>query len=201
MRSNSCFTQSSALTTVPDSSLSLPDGCTFRPLQESELNLLWSIDRSERIDGLYELRDGVLHKQAADIDLRGWPEGDPEKYHPEHEDAFHRGSWFMGVFKGNTLLAAVGLDSLPLGPQGDWRQLFFLHVSQSLRGQGMGVWLLDQAKKQAVEWGAKAVYASATPSVNTVDFYMAHGFEIASEPDPRLFELDPEDIHLLCSVA
>ncbi|MBY6345874.1 GNAT family N-acetyltransferase [Providencia rettgeri] len=186
---------------MPDSSLSLPDGCTFRPLQESELNLLWSIDRSERIDGLYELRDGVLHKQAADIDLCGWPEGDPEKYHPEYEDAFHRGSWFMGVFKGNTLLAAVGLDSLPLGPQGDWRQLFFLHVSQSLRGQGMGVWLLDQAKKQAAEWGAKAVYASATPSVNTVDFYMAHGFEIAPEPDPRLFELDPEDIHLLCSVA
>ncbi|USP48403.1 GNAT family N-acetyltransferase [Alcaligenes faecalis] len=177
---------------------SLASGLSLRPLQETELNLLWSIDRSERIDGLYELRDGVLHKQAADIDLRGWPEGDPEKYHPEHEDAFHRGSWFMGVFKGDTLLAAVGLDSLPLGPQGDWRQLFFLHVSQSLRGQGMGVWLLDQAKKQAVEWGAKAVYASATPSVNTVDFYMAHGFEIAPEPDPRLFELDPEDIHLLC---
>ncbi len=180
---------------------SLPSGLTLRPLQETELNLLWSIDRSERIDGLYELRDGVLHRQTVDIDLRGWPEGDPEKYHPEHEQALHRGAWFMGVFDGDTLLAAAGLDRLPLGPRGDWRQLFFLHVSQSLRGKGIGIYLLEQAKQQTLAWGAKAVYASATPSLNTVDFYRAHGFVIAPEPDPRLFELDPEDIHLLCVLA
>ncbi|EJC61941.1 hypothetical protein QWA_13112 [Alcaligenes faecalis subsp. faecalis NCIB 8687] len=176
-------------------------GLTLRPLSETELNWVWSIDRSEQIEALYEWREGVLHKQEVAIDLRGWLEGDPEKYHPEHEEAFHRGAWFMGVFKDDRLVAAVGLDRLPLGPQGDWRQLFFLHVSQALRGQGMGACLLDQAKKQAILWGAKAVYVSATPSVNTVDFYRAQGFVIAPEPDPRLFALDPEDIHLLCHLA
>ncbi|WP_276310457.1 hypothetical protein [Alcaligenes faecalis] len=29
----------------------------------------WSIDRSERIDGRYKLRNGVLHKQAVDTGI------------------------------------------------------------------------------------------------------------------------------------
>ncbi len=168
-----------------------------RLLGADELGLLWGIDRSEHIKGLYELRDGRLNLQPADIDLQGWPEGDQEKYQPEHEDALGRGAWVLGVFEEHRLVAAVGLDSLPLGPQGDWRQLFFLHVSQSMRGEGLGRWLLEQAKQQARIRGAKALYVSATPSVRTVDFYLAQGFVLAPEPDPRLYELDPEDIHLL----
>jgi hypothetical protein len=37
---------------------------------------------------------------------------------------------------------------------------------------------------------------SATPSVNTVDFYRRRGYEPTAEPLPELFELEPEDVHL-----
>lgn len=37
---------------------------------------------------------------------------------------------------------------------------------------------------------------SATPPVNTVQFYTRRGFAPAAEPLPALYALEPEDIHL-----
>ena len=38
---------------------------------------------------------------------------------------------------------------------------------------------------------------SATPSENTVRFYRGRGFEPMEEPFAELFELEPEDAHML----
>ncbi len=37
---------------------------------------------------------------------------------------------------------------------------------------------------------------SATPSANTVRFYLNRGFAPMDEPLPELLELEPEDIHM-----
>jgi hypothetical protein len=37
---------------------------------------------------------------------------------------------------------------------------------------------------------------SATPSENTVRFYLGRGFEPMREPFAELFELEPEDVHM-----
>jgi hypothetical protein len=37
---------------------------------------------------------------------------------------------------------------------------------------------------------------SATPSLNTVRFYIGQGYAPMEEPLPELFALEPEDIHL-----
>ena len=37
---------------------------------------------------------------------------------------------------------------------------------------------------------------SATPSENTVRFYMDRGFGLMAQPLPELFELEPEDVHM-----
>ena len=50
--------------------------------------------------------------------------------------------------------------------------------------------------KRARNMGAKKLYISATPSKHTVDFYIGLGCKIASEINPELFKLEPEDIHL-----
>jgi hypothetical protein len=44
------------------------------------------------------------------------------------------------------------------------------------------------------------LYISATPSQNTVDFYLKRGCQVTGDPDPELWELEPEDIHLVCEV-
>jgi hypothetical protein len=43
---------------------------------------------------------------------------------------------------------------------------------------------------------ARRLYISATPSENTVNFYLRQGCVLARQIDPELFELEPEDIHL-----
>ncbi|MHB0442614.1 GNAT family N-acetyltransferase, partial [Klebsiella pneumoniae] len=42
------------------------------------------------------------------------------------------------------------------------------------------------------------LYISSIPNKNTVDFYLAQGCRLADKPDPALFALEPEDIHLVC---
>ena len=37
---------------------------------------------------------------------------------------------------------------------------------------------------------------SATPSENTVRFYLRRGFAPMADPFPELFELEPEDVHM-----
>jgi hypothetical protein len=45
--------------------------------------------------------------------------------------------------------------------------------------------------------GARKLYVSATPSVSAVGFYRNRGFELAEEVNKELFELEPEDIHMI----
>ena len=75
-------------------------------------------------------------------------------------------------------------------------QLEFFHVSRPYRKTGLGSALFERAKVAAVAFGARGLYISATPSENTVDFYRSRGAELVTEPDPELFALEPEDIHL-----
>jgi len=62
----------------------------------------------------------------------------------------------------------------------------------------LGTQLFERAKAAARERGARRLYISASPSENTVNFYLRLGCEVAAAPDPELFELEPEDIHLEC---
>jgi GNAT superfamily N-acetyltransferase len=76
-------------------------------------------------------------------------------------------------------------------------QLSHLYVSRAYRGRGVGMQLFEAAVSRAREAGASALYVSATPTENTVDFYLSRGCVLAPEPDPRLLAAEPDDIHLL----
>jgi len=49
---------------------------------------------------------------------------------------------------------------------------------------------------KARELGARRLYISATPSENTVRFYLRRGCRVTDEVDAALFDLEPDDIHL-----
>jgi hypothetical protein len=57
--------------------------------------------------------------------------------------------------------------------------------------------LFEAAVSLAREAGANALYVSATPTENTVDFYLGRGCVLALEPDASLLAAEPHDIHLL----
>jgi predicted N-acetyltransferase YhbS len=173
---------------------------TERELTRAEIGLIWSIDRSEVIDNIYVLRDGRLVLKPDYFDMLGWPEGEADKYTPLLVECFDRGGWFYGMFDGESLVGMAALDSKPIGKAHDWLQLKMLHVGSAYRKHGIGRRLFELAKARAKAMGARALYVSATPSENTIQFYLRRGCVIAAEPEPALFELEPEDIHLVCAV-
>lgn len=174
---------------------------TFRALTRDEIPLIWNIDRAEVIDGLYVLVDGRLELQDYHFEAHGWPPGEAEQYTPILLDCFDAGGWFCGAFEGDVLLGITVLEGRFIGRERDMLQLKFLHVSRQARGRGLGVELFERSRAVARERGAKRLYVSATPSRHTIDFYLRRGCYVTQEPDPDLFALEPEDIHLECAIA
>lgn len=170
----------------------------LRPLARAEISLIWTIDRAETIDGIYTLVDGALELRPEHFEAHGWPPGEAELYTPILLDCFDQGGWFCGAFEGDTLVGVVVLEGRFIGRAHDMLQMKFLHVSRGMRGQGLGVRLFELARSVARERGAQRLYVSATPSRHTIDFYLHRGCRVTAEPDPDLYALEPEDIHLEC---
>ena len=126
----------------------------------------------------------------------GWPPGEAEIYTPILEDCFDRGGWLHGCFENRRLYAAVVLDVRFMGMGVDQLQLVFLHVGRGQRDKGVGRELFLLAAAEARKRGAKRMYVSATPTEHTIHFYLGLGCTLAATPDPELFALEPEDIHL-----
>jgi len=172
----------------------------IRELTKDEIERVWEIDRREIIEGIYYFREGELILEEEYYDMGGWPPGESELYTPILEECFERGGTFYGTFEGDTLVGAVILETKFIGHKKDQLQLKFLHVSSGFRKQGLGVFLFEKAIEKAKSLGASKLYISATPSQNTVNFYLKRGCVLAEDINRDLFDLEPEDIHLEYSI-
>jgi len=168
----------------------------IRFLEREEIPLVWQIDRREVIHNIYYLREGELVLVPEYFEAQGWPPGEAEHYTPILLDCFDRGGAFWGAFEDGNIVGTAVLESKFIGSNSDTLQLKFLHVSRGERKQGLGAKLFHLAADHADSIGAKKLYISATPSENTISFYRRMGCVLASEIDPELFALEPEDIHL-----
>jgi predicted N-acetyltransferase YhbS len=169
----------------------------MRPLTRDEVELIWTIDRSEVHRNVYEVHDGQLARVPKYFEIPGWRSDAVEKETALLFDCFDRGGTFLGSFDGEVLVGMGVLESVRVGRAGDQMQLAYLYVSRAFRGCGVGTQLFDAAASIASEAGANALYISATPTENTVDFYLGRGCVLAPEPDPRLLAAEPDDIHLI----
>jgi predicted N-acetyltransferase YhbS len=168
----------------------------IRLLERNEIPLIWQIDRREIVENIYVLQDGKLVLKPDYFDIQGWPPGEAELYTPMLFDCYDRGGAFWGAFENDKLIGVAILESKFIGSQHDTLQLKFLHTSHDYRKQGLGTRLFNLAAEKAKALGAKKLYISATPSEHTVNYYMRLGCVLATEIDPELFALEPEDIHL-----
>ncbi len=171
-----------------------------RELQRDQVASIWTIDRREVIDKIYYLEHGQLVLRPEHYDMRGWPPGEADKYTPVLLQCFDRGGVFYGAFDNTRLVGVAVLDSRFIGQNKDQLQLTLLHVSRDYRDQGVGTMLFELARQKARERGARALYVSATPSEHTINFYLGRGCAPTLEPDPDLFALEPDDIHLVCPI-
>lgn len=171
----------------------------YRFLKRGEIERLREIDRSEVIEQLYSANNGRLEliNEFYDVKNEWWINEEVKKILlPRLYDLFDRGGIIIGAFEGTEISGMVALESKFIGKYKDQLKLDILFVSKKYRKIGIGKNLMNLAIEKAREKGAPKLYISATPSQNTVDFYLSLGCKLATEIDNELFELEPEDIHL-----
>jgi predicted N-acetyltransferase YhbS len=168
----------------------------IRELSREEVELVWTIDRSELIERVYRHVKGGLILKDERHDVSGWSRETIDHYGPWLLDCFDRGGSFFGAFEGDRMVGVSVLENRFIGCEHDQLQLKFLHVGREQRGTGLGRTLFDLAADRAKELGARRLYVSSTPSENSVGFYFHLGCRVTDEVDPELFEAEPEDIHL-----
>ena len=129
----------------------------MRRLTRDEVELIWTIDRSEVHHYTYELREGELVRVPNYFEVPGWRPDASAKETPVLFDRFDRGGTFVGVFDAKALIGMSVLESARVGRDRDQMQLAYLYVSRTYRGRGVGMQLFEAAVSLAREAGAKAL--------------------------------------------
>lgn len=168
----------------------------YRTLSRLEITKLAQIDRTETIDYVHHLRDGVLTLEPEHWDVPDWSPDEKQRRIAGLQATYDEGATFFGAFDGEALAGISVLGHNPV-QTGDRRlNLEGLWVSHPYRGRGVGKTLFGLAAEEARNRGAHSMYVSATPSQNTIRFYTSMGCQLADPVDPHLFTEEPEDIHL-----
>jgi GNAT superfamily N-acetyltransferase len=170
----------------------------YRRLEAGEIGRVAEIDRTERIRAAYVQHGEQLEEIAVDWAVPTWFGDGGGEHSFAHQLSFveghvRAGAAAVGALHGDRLVG-VGVVTPHLRP--GIAQLAFLHVSDGYRGTGIGVRLAQQLEEIARAAGDTEMVVSATPSRNTVRFYLNRGYAPTGEPLPELLELEPEDVHL-----
>jgi GNAT superfamily N-acetyltransferase len=175
-----------------------PASLRYRRLERADLARIGDIDRTERIDTLYVQHGFELERRSGDWSARAWfVDGEGEHsvaaQRKECEHYLDAGGTALGAFDGERLVG-IGIVTPHVRPR--VAQLAYLYVSDGYRGRGIGVRLSDDLERIAREAGHAELVVSATPSENTVRFYLGRGYEPDAEPLAELLEREPEDVHM-----
>ncbi|MHA2101056.1 MAG: GNAT family N-acetyltransferase [Candidatus Kariarchaeaceae archaeon] len=168
----------------------------LRQLNKSEFHKFKDIDRRETVEQIYYHRDGKLELEDEYHDVPEWTPSMKQEFIDSFVELDHRGGFVFGVFDGDKVVGMGSLDVKFIGKNKDQLQLAGLWVSIQYRKKGVAGRLVEHIQNKARDLGAKKLYVSATPSLNTITFYQNRGFKLTKDVNQELFEKEPEDIHM-----
>jgi GNAT superfamily N-acetyltransferase len=180
-----------------------PPTTVIRRLSDRSVGLIANIDRAETITSAYRMVEGRLERDAVEWRVPNWRRRNEGSHTLQSQidgarELLDRGGILLGAFVRRAV-AGLAIVVPEFEPHMSW--LAYLHVTRPSRHQGVGRALWDEAVAIAGTAGARSMYVSATPSGPTVDFYLGCGCRPVDEPHPALYELEPEDIHLVCEIG
>lgn len=108
------------------------------------------------------------------------------------------GGFVYGAFCDGALKGFVSVEPGLMGVGRDYMDLSSIHVSEDMRGQGVGKQLFLAARDWAREKGAGKLYISAHSAVESQAFYKAMGCVEAQEYQREHVEKEPFDCQLEC---
>lgn len=104
----------------------------------------------------------------------------------------------FGAFQDGILKGFASVEGKPLGSRNQYRDLTCIHVSEDMRGRGIGRALFLTACRWAKDKGAGKLYISSHSAVETQRFYEAMGCVDAEEYSREHVEREPYDRQLEC---
>ena len=168
----------------------------FRSIERNELEKIRNMDRGEQVEQIYHYKNSKLILVDENYEIYGWDPDNLKNIISNLYRLYDRNGTFIGAFGNKNMVGIVALELNFIGKDNDTLQLDFLHVDRKYRKKGIGKSLLEMAAKRAKYLGAKKLYISATPSKNTIQFYLHNGCRLTEDLNKELYELEPDDIHL-----
>ena len=167
---------------------------TVRRLGSADIDRLRDIDVSEEGDAVYRVVDGQLLLTPEKWRRPRWSERECARRIARIREQLAAGDIALGACGGDRVvgLAVVHPDLDP-----GMSQLAGLWVTNTHWRRGVATRLCDEVERLAQEAGSTALYVSATPSRGAVGFYHSRGFRLTDDVNADLYELEPDDIHMV----
>ena len=174
----------------------------YRTLCVDELNreLFKNFIRHQKVTDCWRREKGTwVIKSAPFID--DWSEGDYQTLVACLKNTLLTGGFVYAAFWDGQLKGFVSVESTLFGGSQKYLDLTSIHVSEDMRGHGIGKKLFYAAKKWASQNGAKKLYISAHSAVESQSFYKAMGCVEAQVYNQMHVEAEPNDCQLECELC
>lgn len=125
-----------------------------------------------------------------------WTEADRLDRAERLRQVIRQGGAVFAAMDGSQIKGYAGVSGQPIGKRFRYLELKYLHVSEEMRGQGIGRELFLRAADWARARGAEKLYISAHSAVETQAFYHAIGCMEAEEYSQSHVEREPCDCQM-----
>lgn len=158
----------------------------FRPfIRHQEVTKCW-----RKVEGEWVIRDAPF--------VDDWSEEDYRTLVSCLRNTAATGGLVYAAFCGGALKGFVSVEPGLFGVRQDYMDLSSIHISEDMRGQGIGRQLFLAAREWAGKKGAGKLYISAHSAVESQAFYKAMGCVEAQEIRRDHVETEPFDCQLEC---
>ena len=173
----------------------------YRQLKSEELSaeLFNGFNRHQIVTDCYRRENGRWVVRSAPF-TDDWSEADYQYLRECLRETLNGGGAVFGAFSDGMLKGFASVEGKPMGSRKQYLDLTSLHVSEDMRGHGIGKQLFSSACRWAKEHGAEKLYISSHSAVETQAFYETVGCVDAEEPDKEHVSREPFDRQLECSL-
>lgn len=172
---------------------------TYRSLSENEIcrKLFLDFIRHQVVTRCWRKHNGQWTVED-DPFINEWTETDYEEVILHLQEIVRSGGVVYAAFYNNQLKGFVSVGSHLFGATRQYLDLTNIHVSEDMRGRGIGRMLFNAAKVWAKEHSAEKLYISAHSAVESQEFYKSMGCMEAKEYNQSHVEKEPFDCQMEC---
>lgn len=156
-------------------------------IRRQEVGKCW-----RRVNGEWVIKDDPF--------VDDWSEADYGKLLACLKNTLSTGGFVYAAFCDGALKGFASVEAGLFGGEQGYLDLSSIHVSQDMRGQGVGRELFLAAKSWARESGGRKLYISAHSAVESQAFYKAMGCVEAAVYHPGHVAEEPFDCQLECAL-